>query len=221
VNNSLVNPVTLIVVIGAVATLPFLAVLMTSYIKLVVVFGLLRNALGVQTIPPNMALNAIAIVLSAYIMQPVVKAAYEAVRDRPTDVNNLRQLGDTISAGGEPFRSFLQKHTERSERQFFIKTTRRLWSEKDAESVTDSDFLILVPAFATSELTDSFKLGFLLFLPFIVIDLVVSNILLAMGMMMVSPMTISLPFKLFLFVAVNGWERLIHALVLSYAGTGQ
>lgn len=214
------NPATLIVLMVAVAMLPFLAILVTSYVKLVVVLGLIRNALGVQSIPPNMALNAIAIILTAYIMQPVAQQSYLAIKDRQVDFNDAQSIMQTVQVGAEPFRTFLEKHTAPRDRQFFVNTTKDLWSKEDAAGVTDHDFMVLIPAFTTSELTSAFKLGFLLFLPFIVVDLVVSNILLAMGMMMVSPMTISLPFKLFLFVTVNGWERLIHGLVLSYAGGG-
>jgi type III secretion protein R len=218
--SGLPNPVALIVLMVALAMLPFLAVLVTSYVKLVVVLGLIRNALGVQSIPPNMALNAIAIILTAYIMQPVAQSAYLAVKNRPLDLNDPKSVMETVQLGAEPFRAFLEKHTGERERQFFVNATKELWPAKDAATVTGNDFLVLIPAFTTSELTSAFRLGFLLFLPFIVVDLVVSNILLAMGMMMVSPMTISLPFKLFLFVTVNGWERLIHGLVLSYAGAG-
>lgn len=212
------DPATLIFLIAGIAIAPFVVITVTSYVKLVVVFGLIRNALGVQNIPPNMALNAIAILLSAYIMQPVAKGAYEAVRDKPIASQDLRELGATITLAAEPVRNFLLKNTSQRERQFFVNATRELWSEEDAAAITGSEFLILIPTFITSELEDAFKIGFLLFLPFIVIDLVVSNILLAMGMMMVSPMTISLPFKLFLFVAVNGWQRLIHGLIFSYTG---
>lgn len=212
------DPTTLIFLVAAIAIAPFVVITVTSYVKLVVVFGLIRNALGVQNIPPNMALNAIAILLSAYIMQPVAKGAYEAVRDKPIASHDLRELGATITLAAEPVRNFLLKNTSQRERQFFANATRELWSEEDAAAITGSEFLILIPTFITSELEDAFKIGFLLFLPFIVIDLVVSNILLAMGMMMVSPMTISLPFKLFLFVAVNGWQRLIHGLIVSYTG---
>ncbi|WP_281060748.1 MULTISPECIES: type III secretion system export apparatus subunit SctR [unclassified Mesorhizobium] len=211
------DPVAMIALIGALAVVPFLAITVTSYVKLVVVFGLIRNALGIQNIPPNMALNAVAILLSVYIMQPAAKNAYEAMRHKEIAFEDLRELVETIPVAIEPFRNFLLKNTSRQERQFFANATRELWSKGDADAVTDSDFVILIPAFITSELADAFKIGFLLFLPFIIIDLVISNILLAMGMMMVSPMTISLPFKLFLFVSVNGWQRLIHGLVLSYA----
>lgn len=216
--NKLPDPATLVVLMGAIAVLPFVAITVTSYVKLVVVFGLLRNALGVQNIPPNMALNAIAILLSAYIMQPVAKSAYQAVRDRPIAYQTFGELADTIALGADPVRDFLVKHTSSTTRHFFVNATHKLWSKDDSADVVDNAFLILIPAFITSELEEAFKVGCLLFLPFIVIDLVISNILLAMGMMMVSPMTISLPFKLFLFVAVNGWQRLIHGLVLSYAG---
>ncbi|WP_445222848.1 type III secretion system export apparatus subunit SctR (plasmid) [Bradyrhizobium sp. Pa8] len=212
------DPSTLIVLIAAIAAIPFVAITVTSYVKLIIVFGLIRNALGVQNIPPNMALNAVAILLSVYIMQPVAKGSYEAVRDKPIASQNLHELRETIILAAEPVRRFLLKNTTQQERQFFVNATRGLWSKEDASAITGSDYLILIPAFVTSELEDAFKIGFLLFLPFIVVDLVVSNILLAMGMMMVSPMTISLPCKLFLFVAVNGWQRLIHGLAVSYAG---
>ncbi|WP_426441419.1 type III secretion system export apparatus subunit SctR [Bradyrhizobium genosp. P] len=218
--NRLPDPVTLMVLMGAIAVIPFLAITVTSYVKLIVVLGLVRNALGLQNIPPNMALNAIAILLSVYIMQPVAKSVYEILRDKPIASENLGELVGTIAAAAEPVRDFLMKHTSQTKRQFFLTATRKLWSKDDSAVVTDHDFLVLIPAFLTSELEDAFKIGCLLFLPFIVVDLVISNILLAMGMMMVSPMTISLPFKLFLFVAVNGWQRLIHGLVLSYAGPG-
>ncbi|MGY4426048.1 type III secretion protein R [Bradyrhizobium sp. JR6.1] len=214
---ALPDPATLIALIACVAIAPFVAITVTSYVKLVVVFGLIRNALGVQNIPPNMALNAIAILLSVYIMQPVAKGAYEAVRDKPIAFQDIRELETTITLAAEPVRNFLLKNTSQQERKFFVNAARGLWDKEDAAAITGSEFMILIPAFITSELEDAFKIGFLLFLPFIVIDLVVSNILLAMGMMMVSPMTISLPFKLFLFVAVNGWQRLIHGLIFSYA----
>src|SRR5262249_51413714 len=119
-----------------------------------------------------------------------------------------------------PILGFLQKHTNDREKRFFIDTTRKLWTKEAAATVNKDSFLILVPAFTVSELTSAFQIGFLLYLPFIAIDLIVSNILLAMGMMRVSPMTISLPFKLLLFVLVDGWARLIHGIVLTYGVPG-
>ena len=117
----------------------------------------------------------------------------------------------------EPLRMFLLKHSDRKERVFFAQSAKKLWQNDTAQRLKDSDLVVLIPAFTVHELASAFKIGFLIYLPFVIIDLIISNILLAMGMMMVSPMTISLPFKLLLFVLVNGWTKLIHALVLSYA----
>jgi len=214
--SSMPDPITLIVLLSALALLPFIAVMCTTYVKLVVVLGLVRNALGVQNVPPNMALNGLAIILSVYIMAPTVRASFDAVRDAKPNISDVTQLASTLETAAEPFRKFLQTQTAPRERKFFLETAYRLWPPEQAASLTENDFFVLIPAFTTSELTEAFKIGFLLFLPFVVIDLVVSNILLAMGMMMVSPMTISLPFKLFLFVVIEGWQRLIEGLVLSY-----
>ncbi|WIW50420.1 type III secretion system export apparatus subunit SctR (plasmid) [Bradyrhizobium sp. 62B] len=213
------EPTSLIVLMGAVAVIPFLAVGLTSYVKLAVVLGLVRNALGTPNIPPNMALNAIAILLTVYIMQPVALSTYNAMQDKPIAFDTIQTLGETITAAANPVRDFLTKHASQNNRQFFVNMTRELWGTDNSATVTDKDLLILIPAFITSELESAFKIGFLLYLPFIAVDLIVSNILLAMGMAMVSPMPISLPFKLFLFVAVDGWQRLIHGVALSYASS--
>src|SRR5262249_42221040 len=116
----------------------------------------------------------------------------------------------------QPFKGFLKKHIRPEQQDFFFRTTRQIWPDDLAKQVDKESYMILIPAFTVSELTSAFEIGFLIYLAFIVIDLVVSSILLAMGMMMVSPLTISLPFKLFLFVMVDGWSRLIHGLVLTY-----
>lgn len=118
--------------------------------------------------------------------------------------------------GAEPMRAFLIKFSKPEQRAFFLQATQKMWPPEQAEKARDTDFLILLPAFVVGELTSAFEIGFLLYLPFVVIDLIVSNVLLALGMMMVSPSTISLPLKLFLFVMVDGWTRLLHGLVLSY-----
>jgi len=211
------DPVTLIVLLSGLALVPFIAIMVSSFVKLVVVLSLVRNALGVQQAPPNMALNGLAIILSVYIMAPVFYEAADRLEGQAINLEDSAQLIDTLELAEQPFRDFLLKHSHEDERAFFISAAHELWPPKQAEAVTERDFLVLVPAFTASELTSAFQIGFLLYLPFIAIDLIVSNILLAMGMMMVSPMTISLPFKLFLFVMVNGWERLIHGLILTYA----
>lgn len=214
------DPLTLIVITTVLSLAPFAAVMATSYVKLVVVLSLIRNALGVQQIPPNIVLNGIAVVLTVYIMAPVAQSTFDiASKENFKDLSGSN-LQAVLEKSGAPIRTFLNKFTAEHEKKFFLDTSRRLWSKEQQTKLTPDSFFILIPAFTVSELTSAFQMGFLLYLPFIAIDLIVSNILLAMGMMMVSPMTISLPFKLLLFVLVDGWARLIHGIVLTYAIPG-
>lgn len=203
----------------ALSLLPFLAVMCSSYLKLVVVFHLLRNALGIQQIPPNLAVNGLAIILTVYIMAPTLETVFGSLVQ--ADINlkhpDVNKLGEVLSDAAEPIKEFMLKHSDTNEREYFLRASKELWPEDYGKNVTDSNFLVLLPAFAMSELKAAFEIGFLIYMPFIAIDLIVSNILLALGMMMVSPMTISLPFKLLLFVVVDGWTALIHSLVMSYA----
>lgn len=212
------NPTLLIVVLGIASMAPFIAVMVSSYVKIVVVVYLVRNALGIQQIPPNLAVNGLAIILSLYIMAPIGTSMYETLATQSVDLSSIKDPAElaVFSESIEPLREFLISHTQEGERQFFHDTTAKIWPKEQAATVTKDDFLILLPSFTMSQLTSAFQIGFLVYLPFIAIDLIVSNILLSMGMMMVSPMTISLPFKLLLFVMVDGWTRLIHGLVLTY-----
>ena len=207
------EPFQLILVLVGMSLLPFVAMVGTSYLKLTVVFALVRNALGIQSIPSNMVINALALILTFYIMAPRAQAALEILQQ----TGNAPLTRATLVAAAEPFRSFLLQYTAERDRAFFVRTAERLWAVGEKPGVVDpKSFVVLLPAFTVSELTRAFQIGFLVYLPFIVIDLIVSNILLAMGMMMVSPVTISLPFKLLLFVMVSGWTRLIQGLVQSY-----
>lgn len=215
--NQLPDPFVLAIVLAGMALIPFIAIMVTTFVKLAIVLSLVRNALGVQQIPPNIALYGVAIILSIYIMAPVGQAVMEALRGMTVEMNTGAGILEAVTQGSEPLRDFLMKHTTAAQRGFFLETATRMWPESMAGMVTADNFFILAPAFTVAELTQAFQIGFLLYLPFVVIDLIVSNILLAMGMMMVSPMTISLPLKLFLFVMVDGWSRLIEGLVLSYA----
>lgn len=219
-NFSLPDPLTLIVLTAVLSLAPFFAVMMTSYVKLVVVLSLVRNALGIQQIPPNLVINGLAIIISVYIMAPVATSTFSIVEKEDLSKLDSATIQRLLTKSQEPILGFLKRHTNDREKRFFLDTTRRLWSKEEAATVNKDSFLILVPAFTVSELTSAFQIGFLLYLPFIAIDLIVSNILLAMGMMMVSPMTISLPFKLLLFVLIDGWTRLIHGIVLTYAVPG-
>lgn len=219
-NLQLPDPLTLIVLASVLALIPFLAVMVTSYVKLVVVLSLVRNALGVQQIPPNMVLNGIAVILTIYIMAPIGQQTFATLEKEDLKNLSVESMKGIMDRSSTPIRKFLAHHTADREKAFFLDTARRLWGNKAQVKIEKDDFFVLIPAFTVSELTAAFQIGFLLYLPFIAIDLIVSNILLAMGMMMVSPMTISLPFKLLLFVLVDGWARLIHGLVITYAMPG-
>jgi type III secretion protein R len=219
-NVALPDPLSLIVLASVLALIPFLAVMVTSYVKLVVVLSLVRNALGVQQIPPNMVLNGVAVILTIYIMAPIGQQTFANLEKEDLKNLNVQSIRGITERSATPIRKFLAYHTADREKRFFLDTARRLWGDKAEVKIDKDDFFVLIPAFTVSELTAAFQIGFLLYLPFIAIDLIVSNILLAMGMMMVSPMTISLPFKLLLFVLVDGWARLIHGLVITYAMPG-
>ncbi|WP_368644425.1 type III secretion system export apparatus subunit SctR [Castellaniella ginsengisoli] len=221
------DPVSLAIALALLALLPLAAVMTTSFLKLAVVFALVRNALGVQQVPPNMALYGLAVILSVYVMGPVVMQVGQELRavSAPASQSAAAEsrndpvgaMLDAVTRGIEPLRGFMLKNSRPEQRDFFVRTARHLWGETQARDLRQDDMIVLIPAFLVSELTAAFQIGFLLYLPFVIIDLIVSNILLAMGMMMVSPVTISMPLKLFLFVMIDGWTRLIQGLVLSYS----
>lgn len=288
------SPALILVTVVSLALAPFVAVMVTSFTKIVVVLSLLRNALGLQQVPPNVVINGLAIVLSIYVMYPVLLDTHAAITGQaqstaasqpPTQsgaaeppaaaplalipgvevaVDSTAQMlgkpgsqlaaqaeGDNsvetdeaeaeaegvaalpplapgermdtarllklVEVGKEPLRGFLIKHSSDNERAFFLRSAQRLLPQVRRADITATDFIVIVPAFTVSELTAAFQIGFLIFLPFLIIDLVVANILLALGMMMMSPTIVSLPFKLLLFVLIDGWAKLVHGLVLTYA----
>jgi type III secretion protein R len=184
------------------------------------VLGLVRQALGVQQIPPNMVLNGIAMILSAYIMAPIATTAYDTLAP---NFDHSKQFGRSFAdtpviakAVADPLKKFLTKHSDRKYRLFFVDATHQLWPEEAAKKASEDDMLVLIPSFTLTELTAAFQIGFLLYLAFIAVDLVIGTVLMAMGMQMVSPNIVSIPFKLMLFVAVDGWTHLIQGLVLTY-----
>ncbi|WP_280516479.1 type III secretion system export apparatus subunit SctR [Nitratireductor aestuarii] len=213
----MIDPLQLIFIMFAAALMPFLAVVATSFIKLSVVFFLVRHAIGVQNIPPNMALNALAIILSGYIMAPVILQTHDILVQGNHTLDSAEGLRAAYEAGKQPLLDFLTRHAADREKLFFLQAAKELWPENMSSTLDTDSIVIVLPSFTVTQLREAFEIGFLLYLPFIVIDLVVSNVLLAMGMMMVSPLTISLPFKLFLFVMIDGWSRLILGLVTGYA----
>jgi type III secretion protein R len=214
-----VSPVTLIILLSVLALLPFMLMMVTSYVKIVVVFSLMRNALGVQQVPPTMVLNGLAMVLTFFIMAPVGLETWELI-DKSGNVeqsaSDPAKLVPMLETASPPLRAFLEKNTDAQTLAALKRSAQRTWPERYHAILEENGLLLLVPAFVLTELTEAFRIGFLLYLPFVIIDLIISNILLAMGMMMVSPMTISLPFKLLLFVTLDGWLKISQGLMYGY-----
>jgi type III secretion protein R len=212
------SPVTLIFLMVSVGIAPFALMMVTSYVKIVVVVSLVRNALGVQQVPPSTVLNGLAIVLSLFIMAPTVMQTTDLVGAQRLPENaSPAQLIRIVKNSSGPLIEFLGNNSEKRIKVLFERTARRIWPKEQQDKIRGDNLMILIPSFTISELTKAFQIGFLLYLPFVAIDLIISNILLAMGMMMVSPMTISLPFKLLLFVTLDGWLKISQGLMLSYS----
>jgi type III secretion protein R len=211
------STVGLLIFVTFLGLLPFFIVTMTAFLKISVVMFILRNALGLQQTPPTLVLYSIALILTVYVSMPLMEDVFNRISARPLDFSSLDKLNASANAVKDPVKAHLSRFAKPGERQFFLSATTRVWPPAARANIKDDDFIVLLPAFVSSELTRAFEIGFLLFLPFLIIDIIVSNILMAMGMMMVSPTLISLPLKLFLFVAIDGWSRLMHGLILSYA----
>lgn len=211
-------------ILAGLSILPFAVMLLTSYVKIVVVLSLLRNALGVQQTPPNQVLNGIALLMTIYVMFPTGLAMYNASSDyinkeAPQELFSAPTAGyvmNIVDRSKEPLREFLQRNAIGKHMTSFYQLAYKSFPENFRPSLKATDFVILIPAFITSQLKAAFEIGVLVYLPFFVIDLVTSNILLAMGMMMLSPLTIALPLKLLLLVMVDGWTLIIQGLVLSF-----
>jgi type III secretion protein R len=199
----------------ALAVLPFVAMVVTSYTKIVVVLGLLRNALGLQGVPPNSVLNGVALIVTCFVMAPVGMEAMHRAHVS-NDVSAGAQVMPLLDAGREPFRGFLKAHATEREKAFFLRSARQIWPAARSAELKEDDLIVLAPAFILSELTAAFKIGFLLYLSFIVIDLVVANVLMALGLSQVSPTNVAIPFKLLLFVSLDGWSMLVHGLISTY-----
>ena len=211
------NIVSLIVVTMAVGMLTFIAVATTAFAKIAVVMLLVRNALGIQQTPPNMVLYGISAILAVYIAAPMATEIRDQMMAPGVQLSSVAEWTAALDRAKEPMRDFLLQHARLEDRAFFLSAAGRIWSPEAQAATTDSDLIILVPAFLVSEMTRAFEIGFLLYLPFLAVDLVVSAVLMSLGMMMVSPQSMAVPFKLFLFVVVDGWARLVQGLVLSYA----
>ena len=211
-----IDPVVLAVFLGALSLMPMLLVVCTAFLKIVIVLMITRNAIGVQQVPPGMAINGIALAATLFIMAPVGYEMAEIVKVSPLDLTSVGALQQTGMEAIKPLRTFMLRNSDPDILTHLLENAMRMWPAQMAQEVQREDLILLAPAFVLSQLQAGFEIGFLIYIPFIVIDLIVSNLLLALGMQMVSPMTISLPLKLLLFVMVSGWSRLLDSLFLSY-----
>lgn len=218
------SPMFVVLVLGALSLLPFVLLLMTSFVKISVVLSILKSAIGTPQIPPSQIVTGVALVLTLFVMAPTGARMLQAVQPllaQPASssllsVQSAQGMLSAIDKAKEPLREFLLRHAASKDRATFLNLAVRMRTVETKAEVAERDFLVLVPAFLSSELRRAFEIGFLLFLPFLVIDLVISNLLLALGMHMLSPTTVSLPFKLLLFVLADGWQLLLRGLVESY-----
>lgn len=191
--------------------LPTVILLMTSFTRIIIVLSMLRMALGTQSSPPNQVLIGLALFLTLFVMSPVLDKMY--VNAYLPMSENKMTIYQGLEVAGQPLREFMLKQTRQSDLALYIK----LSNTAPIASENDVPFRVLVPAFATSELKSAFQIGFAILIPFLIIDLVVASVLMSMGMMMVSPSMVSLPFKVMLFVLVDGWQLLLGSLGQSFA----
>ncbi|EBJ7484113.1 EscR/YscR/HrcR family type III secretion system export apparatus protein [Salmonella enterica] len=216
VNDFIHQPYALIILLVCLSILPFIVVSCTSFLKIAVVFSLLRNALGIQQIPPNMAIYGLALILTFFIMAPVGMSINDNIQKEPFSISDSSLYENIDKAVIKPYLSFLKKNTKAKQIRYFSQVGNKIWPKKYQQRLNENSLFVMLPAFGITQLDEAFKIGLLLYLPFVAIDLIVSNILLALGMMMVSPTTISLPFKIMLFIIAGGWQYLIEKLVLSF-----
>lgn len=217
--------ITQAMMLSLLSLMPFIIMILTSFLKLVVVLSLLRTALGVQQAPPNQVINGVAFLLSLFIMYPTGVKMYEAAQstinqnaipDSFFSADSSSYVIEVARAASEPLREFLKRNSSGRHQALFYRLVYRGLPEQYRESLKPDDFIVLIPSYITGQLKDAFEIGVLIYIPFFVIDLVTSNILLAMGMMMLSPVTISMPLKLFLLVMLDGWTILIEGLVKTF-----
>jgi flagellar biosynthetic protein FliP len=204
------NPTFQLLILMAILTvLPMAFLTMTSFLRFIIVFSILKTALGTQQVPPGMVLVGLSVILTMYTMSPVFSDMYQA------GYKPYKETGSVALAlveGSKPLKMFMMKQTRQKDVAFFIEAM----GSKPPETPDDINLFQVAPAYIISEMTTAFEIGFLIFIPFLVIDLIVANILLALGMFMLSPTIISLPFKLLIFIAVDGWGLIVHGLVNSF-----
>ena len=199
-----------LILLTSLTFLPAALLMMTGFTRIIIVLSLLRQALGTQSAPPNQVMIGLALFLTFFVMSPVIDKIYTDAY-QPLAENRIT-MQEAMDKGAEPLKVFMMKQTRESDLALFVKMAQ---IEK-IETPEQVPLRVLVPAFMTSELKTAFQIGFAIFIPFLIIDMVVASVLMAMGMMMVSPAIVSLPFKLMLFVLVDGWQLLLGSLVQSF-----
>jgi type III secretion protein R len=214
-----------VLAMAALSLVPFALLMVTCFVRISVVLSILRSAIGAPQVPPTQVLTGLALVLTLAVMAPTAEKMVAAVTPALAPLASSGELanGQTLAAletaadrGKEPLRDFLLKHTGPRDRETFYALALKLRAPAERAGISDRDLAVIVPAFVTSELRRAFEIGFLLFIPFLVIDMVIANLLLALGMHMLSPTTVSLPFKLLLFVVADGWALVVRGLMESY-----
>lgn len=203
-------------VFASVVTIPYLVLVSSAFVKIAVVIMILRNALGIQQTPPNIVVYTIALALTIFIMQPIAQDSFERMNALDLNYESFDDFVATGQAALIPLEGFLDRNTRPDDIAFFAEVRENIWNTANVPEPTATGLTLLTPAFMLSELTRAFEMGFMLYLPFLAVDLAMTAVLMAMGMSMVSPTVVAVPFKLLLFVALDGWPKLIQGLVLSY-----
>jgi len=199
-----------LILLTSLTFLPAVLLMMTSFTRIVIVLSLLRQALGTQSAPPNQVIIGLSLFLTMFVMSPVIDRIYTDAY-QPFSENKI-QMQEAMQRGAGPLKEFMLKQTREADLALYVKLSRA----PELQGPEDVPLRVLVPAFITSELKTAFQIGFAIFIPFLIIDMVVASVLMSMGMMMVSPAIVALPFKLMLFVLVDGWQLLIGSLAQSF-----
>lgn len=215
------NPVYLLVLLAFLTIAPIFLMMVTSFVKTSIVFSILRNAIGAQQIPPNIVLMGFSLVLTLYIMHPVAIEMQSRIKQDMGEVNikhadSWSVIYKVTSSALPVLKDFLFKNSHADIRRMFVKISSDTRKKSNLEELNENELVILVPSFVVSELHEAFEIGVLIYLPFLIIDILVSSILISMGMHMLSPVTISLPFKLLLFVLADGWQLISRGIVMGY-----
>ncbi len=205
-----INPVIqLLVAMASFSLLPFIFVSMTPFLRFTIVFSMLKTAMGTNSVPPAMTLIGLSLILTVYTMSPVFDKMYQAYQ---VPYQKNQNVIEAVDAASKPLKEYMLKQTRQSDLAFFVEKVKK----RPPESPDELSIWEVAPAYIISELKTAFEIGFIIYIPFIVLDLVVANILLALGMFMLSPQIVSTPFKLLIFIAVDGWSLIVKGLVESF-----